>query len=138
MSKIFNSWILFMSKCTWSIKKLYLHLQVLKTIQILKVSGLHKIFMQSPHSVISWDQIILFTLTIYIDTFWVIVGVCVTDAVILSKLWPVFASDVELTRCRRLLYWLEKGDAVIVDNGFIHMRSGLKPTCVQLNCPPFK
>lgn len=40
--------------------------------------------------------------------------------VFISKLWPGSASDVEITRNSGLIHFLKKGDAVMVDKGFIH------------------
>lgn len=58
--------------------------------------------------------------------------------VFISKLWPGSASDVEITRNSGLINFLQKGDAVMVDKGFIYISYDLKCKGVKLYCPPFK
>ena len=62
-----------------------------------------------------------------------------TGAVVfVSKLWGGSASDVKITRDSSLLAMLDKGDAVMVDKGFIHLKSDFEKIGVKLYCPPFK
>lgn len=73
------------------------------------------------------------------DTFKALVCVSMTGAVVfVSKLWPGSTPDVHITRNSGLFEQLNKGDAVVVDKGFIHIQSDLKPLGVKLYCPPFK
>jgi hypothetical protein len=73
------------------------------------------------------------------NTFKVLVGVSMTGAtVFVSKLWGGSASDVQITRESSLLQMLEKGDAVMVDKGFVQLKSDLRKLSVKLYCPPFK
>ena len=73
------------------------------------------------------------------DTFKALVGVSMTGVVVfISQLWPGSASDVEITRNCGLIHLLMRGDAVMVDKGFIHIGKDLKCKGVKLYCPPFK
>jgi len=73
------------------------------------------------------------------NTFKVLIGISVTGAVVfVSKLWGGSASDVKITRDSSLLAMLDKGDAVMVDKGFIHLKSDFEKIGVKLYCPPFK
>lgn len=55
-----------------------------------------------------------------------------------STLWPGATSDVEITRNCGLIQQLKRGDAVMVDKGFIHIPNDLKGKGVKLYCPPSK
>ena len=73
------------------------------------------------------------------NTFKVLIGISVTGAVVfVSKLWGGSASDVKITRDSSLLAMLDKSDAVMVDKGFIHLKSDFEKIGVKLYCPLFK
>lgn len=145
VSKIFNSWIVFMYKYLQSL--VYLpKLEVLQksipscfthfrdTRIILDCT---EIFIQTPSSL--ENKSVTYSNYKSHNTFKVLVGVSMTGAtVFVSKLWGGSASDVQITRESSLLQMLEKGDAVMVDKGFIHLKSDLKKLGVKLYCPPFK
>ena len=62
----------------------------------------------------------------------------ISVVVFISKLWPGSPSDVEITRSCGLIHLLKRGDAMIVDKGFIHIANNLKIKGFKLYCPPFK
>jgi len=67
------------------------------------------------------------------NKFKVLIGISVTGALVfVSKLWGGSASDVKITRDSSLLAMLDKGDAVMVDKGFIHLKSDFEKKV--LNC----
>jgi len=144
VSKIFNAWILFMSVCLRSIVLLptlkVLQMRVPKCFKQFSdtrvILDCTEIFVQSP----SFLENKSLTYSSYKshDTFKALIGVSTTGAVVfVSKLWPGCTSDVEITRCSGLYDQLEKGDAVMVDKGFIHIQPDLRPKGVKLYCPPF-
>lgn len=96
-----------------------------------------EIFIQSPSSL--ENKSLTFSNYKSHNTFKALVGVSMTGVVVfISKLWPGSASDVEITRNSGLIHFLKKGDAVMVDKGFIHIANDLKCKGVKLYCPPFK
>ena len=145
VSKIFNAWILFMYECFQSMVELP-HLDVLqarvpkcfeKFSNTRIVLDCTEVFIQSPSSL--ENKSLTYSTYKSHATFKALVGVGMTGAVVLvSKLWPGSTSDVEITRNSGLFEQLNKGDAVMVDKGFIHIQPDLKPLGVKLYCPPFK
>ncbi len=95
-----------------------------------------EIFVQTPSSLENKSQ----TYSHYKshNTFKALVGISMTGAVVLvSKLYGGSASDVFITRQSGLLELLETGDAVMVDKGFINLKSDFKGKNIKLYCPPF-
>ena len=145
VSKIFNSWVLFMCECMQS-------LVVLPKLDVLQASvpkcfekfsdtriilDCTEVYIQSPSSL--ENKSLTYSSYKSHDTFKALVGVSMTGAVVLvSKLWHGSTSDVEITRKSCLFEQLNNGDAVMVDKGFIHIQSDLKPLGVKLYCPPLK
>ena len=145
VSKIFNSWVLFMYECMQSL----IFLPELCTLQARVPKCFEKfsdtrvildcteVYIQSPSSL--ENKSLTFSSYKSHDTFKALVGINTTDAVVLvSKLWPGSTSDVQITRNSGLFEQLNKGDAVIAYKGFIHVQSDLKHLGVKLYCPPFK
>ncbi|XP_053399183.1 uncharacterized protein LOC123558297 [Mercenaria mercenaria] len=145
VSKIFNEWILFMFECMQSLvfmpKLEVLQINVPKCFEKFSdtrvVLDCTEIFIQSPSSL--ENKALTFSNYKSHNTFKALIGVSMTGAVVLvSRLWPGSTSDVEITRSGGLFEQLEKGDAVMVDKGFVHIHTDLKPMGVKLYCPPFK
>lgn len=145
VSKIFNSWVLFMCECMQSLVVLpeldVLQARVPKCFEKFSdtrvVLDCTEVFIQNPSSL--ENKSLTYSSYKSHDTFKALVGVSMTGAVVfVSKLWPGSTSDVEITRNSGLFEQLNKGDAVMVDKGFIHIQSDLKPLGVKLYCPPFK
>lgn len=145
VSKIFNSWILFMCECMQSIITLpelnVLQLRVPKCFEKFSdtriVLDCTEVFSQSPSSL--ENKSLTYSNYKSHDTFKALVGVSMTGAVVfVSRLWPGSTSYVEITRKSGLFKQLNNGDAVMVDKGFIHIQSDLKAIGVKLYCPPFK
>lgn len=130
VSKIFNSWILFMCECMQSITTLpelnVLQLRVPKSFEKFSdtriVLDCTEVFIQSPSSL--ENKSLTYSNYKSHDTFKALVGVSMTVAVVfVSRLWPGSTSDVEITRKSGLFKELNKGDAEMVDKGFIHIRT---------------
>lgn len=130
VSKIFNSWILFMCECMQSITTLpelnVLQLRVPKSFEKFSdttiVLDCTEVFIQSPSSL--ENKSLTYSNYKSHDTFKALVGVSMTGAVVfVSRLWPGSTSDVEITRKSGLFKELNKGDAEMVDKGFIHIRT---------------
>jgi hypothetical protein len=145
VSRIFNKWITFMEKVMKPLVFLP-PLVVLKTnvpacFQTFSdtriILDCTEIFVQTPSSLENQSQ----TYSNYKshNTFKALVGISTTGAVVfISKLWGGSASDVEITRRSGLIDMLDSGDAVMVDKGFVHLKSDLSKKGVKLYCPPFK
>ena len=72
------------------------------------------------------------------NTFKALVVISMTGAVVhVSKLWSGSVSVVHITRSGGLLEQIEPGDAVVVDKGFIQLKSDLEKKNAKLYCPPF-
>lgn len=145
VSKIFNSWISFMFECMQSIVFLP-ELEVLKmhiplcfkdfddTRIILDCT---EVFVQTPSKL--ENKSLLYSNYKSHETFKALIGISMTGAVtFVSKLWPGSASDVDITRNSGLIDMLNEGDAVMVDKGFVHLRTDFRPKKIKLYCPPFK
>ena len=145
MSKIFNSWIGFMYQYLQSLVFLpslsMLQKQTPSCFKNFKdtriILDCTEIFIQTPSSL--ENKSVTYSNYKSHNTFKVLIGISVTGAVIfVSKLWGGSASDVKITRDSSLLAMLDKGDAVMVDKGFIHLKSDFEKIGVKLYCPPFK
>ena len=90
-----------------------------------------EIFIQNPSSL--ENKSLTFSNYKSHNTFKALVGVSMTGVVVfISKLWPGSASHVEITRSCGLIHLLKRGDAVMVDKGFIHIANDLKSQGVKL------
>lgn len=127
ISKIFNSWILFMCECMQSIITFpelnVLQLRVPKCFEKFSDTRIlldcTEVFIQSPSSY--ENKSLTYSNYKPHDTFKAFVGISMTDAVVfVSRLWPGSTSDVQTTRKSGLFKQLNKGDAVMVNKGFIH------------------
>ena len=145
VSKIFNAWILCMRECMQSlvympsldVLKLHVPLCFEKFSDTRVVLDCTELFIQSPSSL--QNKSLTYSNYKSHNTFKALVGVSMTGATVLvSSLWPGSTSDVQITRECGLLEQLKRGDAVMVDKGFIHIHSDLRPKGVKLYCPPFK
>lgn len=124
VSKIFNSWILFICECMQSIITLpelnVLQLRVPNCFEKFSdtriVLDCTEVFIQSPSSL--ENKSLTYSNYKSHDTFKALVGVSMTGAVVfVSRLWPGSTSDVEITRKSGLFKQLNKGDVVMVDKG---------------------
>lgn len=144
ISRIFNGWINIMEKGL----KSTVFLPPLSTLQLKIPNCFRKfedtriildcteIFIQTPSSLDNKSQ----TYSHYKshNTFKALIGISMTGAVVfVSNLYGGSASDVYITRKSGLLDLLEKGDAVMVDKGFVHLTSNFQPKGVKMYCPPF-
>jgi hypothetical protein len=125
VSRIFNAWIEFMDECLQELIKL----PPLNLLQKKYTSVFSKIcrytgnfrFIQTPSSL--KNKTLTYSHYRSHNTFKSLVGVNTTGAVVfLSDLYGGSVSDVEITRKSGLYELLGKGDAVMVDEGFVFLR----------------
>lgn len=144
ISRVFTAWIKFMHSC-------FNELIFLPKLSVLQqrvpkcfgnfsdtrvVLDCTELFVQTPSSL--ENKTTTYSHYKSHNTYKALVGISMTGVVVhVSKLWGGSASDVHITRNSGLLEQIEPGDAVMIDKGFIQLKSDLEKKNAKMYCPPF-